>query len=86
MSEQENFEVVQRAYNAYNAVTKGDLAALLDLLTDDVEWNFGPTYAGIPWAQDPWHGRDGVLKAFKMLTEALEFEVFQPDEFIAGKG
>jgi uncharacterized protein len=82
MSEQDNLEVVQRAYNAF---AKGDLPALLDLLTSDVEWNFHPTYAGIPWAQHPWHGREGVLNALKILTEALELEIFQPDEFIAGK-
>ncbi|MBV8135062.1 MAG: nuclear transport factor 2 family protein [Deltaproteobacteria bacterium] len=82
MSEQDHLELVQRAYEVF---AKGDLPALLDLLTGDVEWNYHPTYAGMPSAQHPWRGREGVLKAFQMLTEALELEAFQPDEFIAGK-
>ena len=81
MSEQENLEIVQRGYKAF---AEGDLPTLLKLLADDVEWNFPPTYVGIPWTQHPWRGRDGVQQAMKMLTEFLEFQVFQPDEFIAG--
>ena len=81
MSEQENLEIVQRGYKAF---TEGDIPTLRNLLADDVEWNFHPTYVGIPWAQHPWRGRDGVLQALKMLTELLEFQVFQPDEFIVG--
>jgi uncharacterized protein len=82
MSQQENLEIVQRGYKAF---TEGDMPTLLNLLADDVEWIFPPTYAGIPWAQQPWRGRDGVLQAFKMLMELLEFQVFQPDEFIVSK-
>ena len=72
---------MQRGYKAF---AEGDLPTLLKLLADDVEWNFPPNYAGIPWAQHPWRGRDGVLQAIKMLTEFLEFQVFEPDEFIVG--
>lgn len=82
MSEQKNLETVQRAYKAF---AEGDIPALLKFATDDVEWNFPPTYAGIPWAQRPWRGRDGVQQAFTMLTESLEFQVFQPDEFIVSR-
>ena len=80
MNEQKNLEIVQRAYKAFGA---GDLG-LLKLLTDDVEWNFPPTYVGIPWSRSTWRGPAGVEQAFRMLTEFLEFQVFQPDEFIAG--
>jgi ketosteroid isomerase-like protein len=82
MSEQENLEIVQRGYKAF---AEGDLPTLLELLADDAEWNFPPTYVGIPWAQHPCRGRDGVQQAMKMLTELLEFQVFQPDEFIVGR-
>jgi uncharacterized protein len=81
MSEQGNLEIVQRGYKAF---AEGDLSTLLKLLADDVEWNFPPTYVGIPWTQHPWRGRDGVLQAMKMLAEFLEFQIFQPDEFIVG--
>jgi len=81
MSEQENLEIVKRGYKAF---AEGDLAALLKFVADDAEWNFFPTYAGIPFAQHPWLGRDGVEKAIRMLIETLEFQLFQSDEFIAG--
>jgi ketosteroid isomerase-like protein len=82
MSEQANLEIVQRGYKAF---AEGDMAALLKLLADDVEWNFPPSYAGIPWSQHPWRGPDGVLQGLKLLYEFLEFKIFQPDEYIAGK-
>lgn len=33
------------------------------------------TYVGIPRAQHPWRGRDGVLQALKILTDLPEFQV-----------
>jgi uncharacterized protein len=81
MNEQKNLEIVQRGYKAFG---EGDLATLTNLLTDDVEWNFPPTYAGLPWAQHAWRRPAGVEQVTRMLFEALEFEIFQPDEFIAG--
>jgi uncharacterized protein len=79
MGEQENLQTVQRVYGKF---AQGEIPAMLKFVTDDVEWNFPPTYGGIPWAQRPWCGRDGGQQAFTLLTEALEFQVFQPDEFI----
>ena len=80
MSEQEN-EIVRRGYKAFS---EGDMRTLRNLLAEDVEWHFPPTYAGIPWAQHPWRGWDGYLQANKLLSQFLEFQVYQPDEFIAG--
>ncbi len=76
MSEQDNLQTVQRAYKAF---IEGDLPAILNLVTDDVE--FLQTVSKIPWAH-PWRGRHGVEQYFRTLTEALEFQVFQADEFI----
>ena len=46
MSDRTNVDVVQRLYEA---VGRGDIPALLDLLADDVEWSLqGPSV--IPWA------------------------------------
>jgi ketosteroid isomerase-like protein len=45
MSEQENLEIVQRAYKAF---AEGDLPTLLKLLADDVEWSFPSTYGAFP--------------------------------------
>ncbi len=73
-----NVEVVQETYEA---VGRGDLPALLDLLTDDVEWTFqGPSV--IPFAGTR-RGREGVAEFFSLVGGNLEFERFEPREFVA---
>jgi uncharacterized protein len=80
MSEQTNLAVVQQAYEAFS---RGDIPALLDLLTDDVEWNLqGPSV--IPFA-GPRYGREGVGELFSTLGETLEIQHFEPRKFI-GQG
>jgi ketosteroid isomerase-like protein len=77
MSERTRFDVVQ---GSYEAVGRGDISALLDLMTDDVEWAFqGPS--SIPFAGTR-HGRDGVAEFFTLIGANLEFEVFEPYAFI----
>ncbi len=71
-------DVVQETYEA---VGRGDIPALLDLLTDDVEWTFqGPSV--IPFAGTR-RGREGVAEFFSLVGENLEFERFEPREFVA---
>ncbi len=71
-------EVVQ---DTYEAVGRGDVPALLDLLTDDVEWTFqGPSV--IPFAGTR-RGREGVAEFFSLVGGNLEFERFEPREFVA---
>ena len=73
-----NVEVVQETYEA---VGRGDIPALLDLLTDDVEWTFqGPSL--IPFAGTR-RGREGVAEFFSLVRGNLEFERFEPREFVA---
>ena len=78
MSEQDNVRAVQAMFAAFG---RGDIPAVLDALTDDVEWRLaGPTevtYAGTR------RGRDQVAEFFKVLGQASEFEVFEPQEYIA---
>lgn len=78
MSERTNVAVVQRNYEA---VGHGDIPMLLDLLTDDVEWTMqGPSV--IPFTGTR-RGREGVAEFFFTLAENLEFEQFEPREFVA---
>jgi uncharacterized protein len=78
MSEQTNADVVQRGYEAFG---RGDIPAFLELLTDDVEWiQQGPPV--IPFAGTR-HGHEGVMEYFSLLGETLEFEQFEPREFVA---
>jgi ketosteroid isomerase-like protein len=65
----------------YEAVGRGDISAVLDLLTDDVEWTLqGPSV--IPFAGTR-HGREGVAEFFSLVGENLEFEQFEPRDFVA---
>ena len=78
MSDQTNTDVVRQAYEAFG---RGDIAAVLDLLTDDVDWTLqGPS--AIPWAGTR-RGREAVAEFFSLIGENLEFERFEPREFVA---
>lgn len=72
-----NVDVVQETYEA---VSRGDIPALLELLTDDVEWTLqGPSV--IPFAGNR-RGREGVAEFFSLVGETLEFEQFELREFV----
>ncbi len=73
-----NVDAVQ---HLYEVLGRGDIPALLELLTDDVEWVYqGPSV--IPFAGTR-HGREGVAEFFALLSRTLEFEQFEPREFVA---
>lgn len=74
----QNVDVVQRTYEA---VGRGDIPAFLDLLTDDVEWTLQGSSV-IPFAGTR-RGREGVAEFFSLVGETLEFEQFEPREFVA---
>lgn len=74
----QNVDAVQRCYAA---VGRGDIPAVLDLLTDDVEWTLqGPP--AIPFAGTR-RGKGGVAEFFSLVGGALEFHQFEPREFVA---
>ena len=77
MSDQ-NVQVIQEAYAAFG---RGDIAAILANLTDDVEW-FLPGEGLIPQS-GLYRGPDGVGSFFSKLAATTEFEAFEPREFIA---
>ena len=78
MSEQTNTDVVRQVYEAFD---RGDIPAMLGMLTDDVEFTMqGPPV--IPWA-GTHREREGVTEFFSLLGENLEFERFEPREFVA---
>jgi uncharacterized protein len=77
MSEQTNTRVVQQTYEALG---RGDIPALLALLTDDVEWVYqGPDL--IPFAGTR-RGQKEVGEFFSLLADTLTFEQFVPREFV----
>lgn len=77
MSTQESVQVVKDGYAAFG---RGDIAGLLALLAEDVEWHIPG--AGLPLA-GTYRGHDGVAKFFQKLSEETEILDFQPREFVA---
>ena len=80
MSDPTNVDVVQRFYGAFG---QEDIPAALDLLAEDVEWNFQAPSV-IPFAGTR-RGREGVAEFFSLVGETLEFQQFEPREFV-GQG
>ncbi len=66
-------ETVQAIYQAFG---RGDVAAILEHLAEDVEWEYGVNSTDVPWLQ-PRRGRAGVVGFFEALG-ALDFQRFQP--------
>jgi uncharacterized protein len=68
----------------YAAFGRGDIAAILDHMADDVEWDPGATSgreAGVPWLAHRT-GRDGVAGFFASL-EPLEFPLLDQHTFLS---
>jgi ketosteroid isomerase-like protein len=78
MSEQENLQAVQNIFAAFG---RGDLAGMLASLADDVEWIIkGPGV--VPYFGE-WRGHAGVTDFVTQIGTSVEFERFEPQEFIA---
>ena len=78
MSDSTNVDVIRRFYGAFG---RGDIPAALELLADDVEWIFRAPSV-IPFAGTR-RGREGVAEFFSLVGETLEFQQFEPREFVA---
>jgi len=78
MNEQKNIEVIQTAYGEFG---KGNIDALLALMSDDVDWHtFGPQELPMTGLRK---GKPEVGRFFKQVGEAWNFERFEPQRFIA---
>ena len=78
MSEQTNADVVRQVYEAFGS---GDIPAMLGMLTDDVEITLqGPPV--LPYA-GTHRGHESFAEFVSLLGETLEFERFEPREFVA---
>jgi uncharacterized protein len=66
----------------YDAFGRGDVAAILDAVTDDVDWSAETTSAAAPW-YGVRHGKDAVAAFFAAFGSAMEVEEFTPVSFAA---
>jgi uncharacterized protein len=78
ISEEQNVQLVK---NAYSAFQRGDVPAILALLSDDVTWEL-PGPAEIPYAGRR-RGHEGAAEFFRLLGESDEVLVFEPHRFLA---
>jgi uncharacterized protein len=81
MSELENTGLVQQAYDYF---LSGDIPAVLELLSEDVEWVV-PEVGGVP-GRGNWHGREQVGQFFQTLDDTQGARQFEPREFVAQDG
>lgn len=73
-----NVETVKRIYEAFG---RGDIPAILGVVSEDVEWEYGETGSKIPWLVHG-RGRAHVGKFFSIVAEALAFEKFEVGEIM----
>lgn len=75
-----NVESIQALYDAFG---RGDVAAILDQLADDVEWDQDAPAYGVP-IYEPGVGKDHVRRFFEAVQADLEFVRFEPTNFLSG--
>lgn len=66
-------ELIQSIYAAFG---RGDVPAILEVLRDDVVWEYQPISTDVPWLQ-PRTGRAGVGAFFGAVGAELEFRKFE---------
>jgi len=73
-----NVETVQ---NAFNNFLQGNVPAILDVCTDDVEW---ASYENpeVPYGGS-FHGKQGVTEFFKNLSEQVNYSRFEPQQYVS---
>jgi len=79
VSAEENARLVQGAYEAFG---RGEIEALAELMTDDVEWVNPGDPDDNPNA-GTFKGKEAVLGWFGGLAATREYSTFEPREFIA---
>jgi uncharacterized protein len=78
MDERENTQLVQQAYRDFQ---NGDIPALLDALSEDVEWVV-PEVEGVP-GRGTWRGPEQVGEFFRILSDTQEPRQLDLREYVA---
>ena len=78
MSEKDNVARITKIYEAFG---RGDIAYIIDQVTDDVRWvaRFEPI---VPWAGD-FSGKRTVPKFFEAIGSSVDVTAFTPRELVA---
>jgi ketosteroid isomerase-like protein len=78
MSEEGNTNLVHRVYENFKG---GDIKAVLNLLSDEIEWQL-PEIENVPFAGKR-RGHEQMGQFFASLVDSQEVQHFEPREFIA---
>ena len=75
-----NTQTIQEIYGAFQ---RGDVQAILDRVTDDVDFNNDRVASReCPWNGD-FSGKANLPGFFQALAQCLDFRVFEPRAFVA---
>ena len=72
----------QTIFEIYKAFGRGDIPAILEKLSDWVEWDYSGSSNEVPWLMYR-RGKEEVADYFAAVNE-LEFNNFIPKEILAG--
>jgi ketosteroid isomerase-like protein len=79
MSAEDNIKTIQTVYEAFG---RGDVGAILETVSDDVDWASEAASSGAPW-YGVRRGKDGVTSFFQDLGGAMDVSEFTPLSFAA---
>ena len=82
MGASENIKTIQTLYEAFG---RGDVAVILDALSDDVDWAADTASTKAPW-YGVRKGKEAVSAFFEAFGSAMEVEEFTPFSFAANEG
>jgi ketosteroid isomerase-like protein len=74
---------IQTIQEIYDAIGRGDVAAILDRVTDDVDWAAEAAGGAAPW-HGPRAGKEGVARFFSDIAGSIEITEFTPHDYAAG--
>jgi ketosteroid isomerase-like protein len=75
-----NVETVQAMYEGFG---RGDIAAILDRLADDVGWDLEAPGHGVP-LYEPGTGKAHAQRFFETLARDFDVLRFEPQNFLSG--
>ncbi len=80
MSAEQNIQIAKKGYADFG---RGDIAAILDSLDENVVWVVPvvPNAPGVPSGK--YEGKAGVAQFFQHVAETWDFTAFEPKEYIA---
>jgi ketosteroid isomerase-like protein len=74
-----NIKIIEGVYDAF---ARGDVAAILEVVTDDVDWASEAASNAVPW-YGAHRGKGGVGEFFDQFGSTMEVEEFVPLSYAA---